>query len=46
MFHEINQDKIDRVRGFDITVVTTAKTDAEGRSLLKQIGFPFQSDEA
>ena len=46
VFHEINQDKIDRVRGFDITVVTTAKTDAEGRSLLKQIGFPFQSDEA
>ena len=46
VFHEINQDKIDRVRGFDITVVTTAKTDAEGRSLLKQLGFPFQSDDA
>ena len=45
MFHEIDQDKIDRVRGFDITIVTTAKTDAEGRSLLKQLGFPFQSEE-
>ncbi len=45
VFHEINQDKIDRVRGFDITIVTTAKTDAEGRSLLKQLGFPFQSEE-
>ena len=46
MFHEIDQDKIDRVRGFDITIVTTAKTDAEGRSLLRHIGFPFQADEA
>ena len=45
VFHEINQDKIDRVRGFDITVVTTAKSDAEGRSLLRQIGFPFQSED-
>ncbi len=45
VFHEINQDKIDRVRGFDITIVTTAKTDAEGRSLLRQLGFPFQSEE-
>jgi len=42
VFHEINQDKIDRVRGFDITVVTTAKTDAEGRALLKALGFPFR----
>ncbi|WP_282836971.1 50S ribosomal protein L5 [Microbacterium flavum] len=45
VFHEINQDKIDRVRGFDITIVTTARTDDEGRSLLKQLGFPFQSEE-
>ena len=45
MFHEIDQDKIDRVRGFDITVVTTAKTDDEGRALLKALGFPFKSDE-
>src|SRR5450432_2811834 len=42
MFHEIDQDKIDRVRGFDITVVTTAKTDDEGRALLRQLGFPFK----
>jgi large subunit ribosomal protein L5 len=44
MFHEIDQDKIDRVRGFDITVVTTAKTDDEGRALLKALGFPFKTD--
>ncbi|PKQ19000.1 MAG: 50S ribosomal protein L5 [Actinobacteria bacterium HGW-Actinobacteria-8] len=42
MFHEIDQDKIDRVRGMDITVVTTATNDDEGRSLLKQLGFPFK----
>jgi len=42
MFHEIDPDKIDRVRGMDITVVTTASTDDEGRSLLKQLGFPFK----
>jgi large subunit ribosomal protein L5 len=45
IFHEINQDKIDRVRGFDITVVTTANTDDEGRALLRALGFPFKSDE-
>lgn len=44
IFHEINQDKIDRVRGFDITVVTTAKTDDEGRALLKALGFPFRTN--
>jgi len=44
VFHEINQDKIDRVRGFDITVVTTAKTDLEGRALLTALGFPFKAD--
>lgn len=42
VFHEIDMDKIDRVRGMDITVVTTAKTDEEARSLLKQLGFPFK----
>jgi len=42
MFHEIDQDKIDRVRGMDITVVTSATTDDEGRSLLTQLGFPFK----
>ena len=41
MFHEINQDRIDRVRGMDITVVTTAKNDDEGRALLRHLGFPF-----
>ncbi|WP_279550462.1 50S ribosomal protein L5 [Leucobacter weissii] len=44
VFHEIDQDKIDRVRGFDITVVTTAKTDDEGRALLRQLGFPFKAE--
>jgi large subunit ribosomal protein L5 len=44
MFHEIDQDKIDRVRGMDITVVTTATTDAEGRSLLRRLGFPFKEN--
>jgi len=46
VFHEIDQDKIDRVRGFDITVVTTAKNDDEGRALLKALGFPFRSADA
>ena len=45
MFHEIDQDAIDRVRGMDITVVTTAKTDAEGRALLKALGFPFKTED-
>ncbi len=44
MFHEINQDKIDRSRGMDITVVTTATNDDEGRALLKQLGFPFKEN--
>jgi large subunit ribosomal protein L5 len=44
MFHEIDVDKIDRQRGMDITVVTTAKTDEEGRALLKQLGFPFKEN--
>ncbi|MDR1265828.1 MAG: 50S ribosomal protein L5 [Propionibacteriaceae bacterium] len=46
MFHEINQDKIDRTRGMDITFVTTARSDEEGRALLRQLGFPFMTDEA
>jgi large subunit ribosomal protein L5 len=45
MFHEIDQDSIDRVRGMDITVVTTAKTDDEGRALLKALGFPFKAED-
>ena len=42
MFHEINPDQVDRQRGMDITVVTTATTDDEGRSLLRRLGFPFK----
>ena len=42
MFHEINPDSIDRPRGMDITVVTTATTDEEGRALLRRLGFPFR----
>jgi large subunit ribosomal protein L5 len=44
VFHEIDQDKIDAVRGMDITLVTTAKTDDEGRALLKLLGFPFKEN--
>ncbi len=42
MFHEIDQDRLDRTRGMDITIVTTATTDDEGRAFLKQLGFPFK----
>jgi large subunit ribosomal protein L5 len=42
MFHEVDPDRIDRARGMDITVVTTATNDEEGRSLLKHLGFPFK----
>src|SRR3984885_12672995 len=42
MFHEIDPDSIDRVRGMDITLVTTAHTDDEGRALLRALGFPFK----
>jgi large subunit ribosomal protein L5 len=44
MFHEIDQDKIDRSRGMDITIVTTATNDDEGRALLKHLGFPFKEN--
>ena len=44
MFHEIDIDRIDRPRGMDITVVTSAATDDEGRALLKQLGFPFKEN--
>jgi large subunit ribosomal protein L5 len=44
MFHEIDQDRIDRVRGMDITVVTTGTTDDEGRALLRKLGFPFKEN--
>lgn len=42
MFYEIDPDTIDHVRGMDITLVTTAKTDDEGRTLLRHLGFPFK----
>jgi len=42
VFPEIEQDKLDRVRGMDITFVTTAKNDDEGRALLRALGFPFK----
>jgi large subunit ribosomal protein L5 len=44
MFHEIDIDRIDRPRGMDITVVTTAVTDDQGRALLRQLGFPFKEN--
>ena len=44
MFHEIDQDSIDRPRGMDITVVTSATTDEEGRALLRALGFPFREN--
>ena len=45
MFLEIDQDKIDRVRGMDITFVTTARNNEEGRALLKHLGFPFKATD-
>ncbi len=44
MFHEIDQDKVDRQRGMDITIVTTATNDDQGRALLKALGFPFKEN--
>src|SRR5947209_380344 len=44
MFHEIDPDSIDRPRGMDVTVVTTATTDDEGRALLRKLGFPFKEN--
>ena len=45
IFLEIDYDKIDTVRGMDITIVTTARTDDQGRALLRAMGFPFRRDE-
>src|SRR6267154_996291 len=42
MFHEIDADRVDRQRGMDVTLVTTATTDDEGRALLRRLGFPFK----
>ena len=46
IFPEIDYDKIDQVRGMDITIVSTAVTDDEGRALLRALGFPFRRDQA
>ena len=46
VFHEIDMDRVDRQRGMDITVVTTARTDEEGRELLRRLGFPFRTETA
>ncbi|MBI6547136.1 MAG: 50S ribosomal protein L5 [Cyanobacteria bacterium NC_groundwater_1444_Ag_S-0.65um_54_12] len=46
IFPEIDYDKVDRIRGMDITIVTTARTDAEARSLLKLLGMPFRAQGA
>ena len=46
MFYEIDVDKIDRPRGMDSTVVTTATNNEEGRALLRELGFPFKRNEA
>jgi len=43
IFPEINYDKIDTIKGMNVTIVTTAKTDEEGRALLKELGMPFRS---
>jgi len=43
IFPEINYDKIDKIKGLNITIVTTAKTDEEGRALLKLMGMPFRN---
>lgn len=43
IFPEINYDRIDKIKGLNITIVTTAKTDEEGRALLKYMGMPFRN---
>ena len=44
IFPEIDYDSIDQIRGMDITIITTANTDEEGRALLKEMGMPFRSN--
>ena len=43
IFPEINLDKVDRIKGFTVSLVTSAKTDREGRALLRALGMPFRS---
>lgn len=45
IFPEVEYDSIDQIRGLDISIITTAKTDEEGRALLKEIGMPFRNDQ-
>ena len=44
MFPEIDYDKIDQIRGMDISIITTAKTDNDAFSLLKEFGMPFKNN--
>ena len=46
IFPEIDYDKVDAIRGLDITITTTAKTDEEGRALLEAFNFPFRTNQA
>lgn len=46
VFPEIDYDKIDKIRGFDVIITTSAKTDEEGRELLKLLGMPFEQEDA
>lgn len=46
IFPEINYDKIDKIRGMEVSIVTSAQTDEEGRSLLRQLGMPFRDQQA
>jgi len=45
-FPEINYDRVDKIRGMDVTFVTTAKTDEEGRELLRLLQMPFRQPQA
>jgi len=42
IFPEINYDRIDKIKGLNVSIVTTAKTDEEGRALLRHLGMPFR----
>jgi large subunit ribosomal protein L5 len=46
IFPEVDYDKIDKIRGLNVTIVTSAKTDNEGRALLKQLGMPFKEKKS
>jgi large subunit ribosomal protein L5 len=44
IFPEINYDQVDKARGLEVSIITTARTDQEGRRLLELLGMPFQRD--